>query len=64
MSSWEWYTEESEYTLKSRYFLEGEDVQGAARRISRSVAKYGQDESLEQRVYDLIEKGWIALPGS
>jgi ribonucleoside-diphosphate reductase alpha chain len=62
MSSWEWYTEESEYTLKSRYFLEGEDVQGAARRISRSVAKYGQDESLEQRVYDLIEKGWIALP--
>ena len=59
----DWYNEESESILSRGYFLDGENIFSATRRIAQSAAKYSGDPSLEQRVYDLIDKGWL-VPAS
>lgn len=57
----EWFTEESKRALEAKYFLPGEDVQGACRRIARRAAQiYPQIPDFENKLYEMLAKGWIA----
>ena len=59
----DWHNEESAAMLTRGYLLDGETVISATRRIARSAAKYADNPGLEQRVFDLIGKGWL-VPAS
>lgn len=59
----DWHNEESAAMLSRGYLLDGETVISATRRIARSAAKYADNPGLEQRVFDLIAKGWF-VPAS
>lgn len=59
----DWHNEESAAMLSRGYLLDGETVISATRRIARSAAKYADNPGLEQRVFDLIGKGWL-VPAS
>lgn len=57
----EWYTEDSERALKAKYFLPGEGVQEACRRLAKTAAEiYPEILDFEEKIYDMLAKGWIA----
>lgn len=56
-----WYTEDSERALKSKYFLTGEGIAEACRRLAKTAADiYPEILDFEEKIYNLLEKGWIA----
>jgi ribonucleoside-diphosphate reductase alpha chain len=59
----DWHNDESAAMLSRGYLLNGENVVSATKRIAQAAAKYGNDPSLESRVFDLIAKGWL-VPAS
>lgn len=57
----EWYTEDSERALKAKYFLPGEGVQEACRRLAKTAAEiYPEILDFEEKIYNMLAKGWIA----
>lgn len=57
----DWYTEDSERALKSKYFLPGEGVSEACRRLARTATEiYPEIPEFEEKIYNMLERGWIA----
>jgi ribonucleotide reductase alpha subunit len=56
-----WFNEDSERALKAKYFLPGEGVVEASWRLANRAAElYPQIPNFAERVFNLLEKGWIA----
>jgi ribonucleoside-diphosphate reductase alpha chain len=61
LTLFDWYTEDSEKALKSKYFLPGEGISEACRRLARTAAEiYPEIPEFEEKIYNMLEKGWIA----